>query len=91
MTIIKNNITIRGNGHWLPIDYDHPEWSEDIQPFFMYKGERYWLEEFLITDRIPEFSDFDGYASDSFFSGVVIKRGENEYGEQCVKAYTYYS
>ena len=38
--------------------------------FFIYKKQAYSLSEFMRTDS---FKDWDGYSSDSFFSGIVIK------------------
>jgi hypothetical protein len=88
MEATKDGIKLIGNGHWIPTDYGKPEWSDEEELFFKYKGEVYWLSEFLCTDNISPLSSFDGYASDSFFSGVVIKLDdEGEY----VKAYTYIS
>lgn len=87
MTKIKEGIKIIGNGHWIPIDYAVPEWSDgELEACFLYKGERYYLSEFLTTVHHPVLFEYDGYHSDSFFSGLVIKF--DEYGEH-VKVYTF--
>src|SRR6185369_11732596 len=62
--------------------------------FFRYKGVVYALSEFMrITPAIaphcqrPGWEAFDGYHSDSFFSGVLIKYADDY--EQVIAA-TYY-
>lgn len=40
------------------------------QAFFIYKRQAYSLSEFMRTDG---FKAWDGYSSDSFFSGVLIR------------------
>lgn len=92
---MTKELTIIGNHHWVPLEYGHPEWIEEptpdnIEPFFMYKGNQYWVSEFVITDNISEFKEFDGYMSDSFFSGILIKLSVDGI-EDCVKVYTYFS
>lgn len=48
--------------------------------FFIYKGDVYDLGEFMrVTDTMANchgFGDWDGFYSDSFFSGVLIKYAE---------------
>jgi hypothetical protein len=68
-----------------------PEWfreSGDSEIAFNYRGRRYFLGEFsAISPQAPDWMDeFDGYAADSFFSGVLIKIGSD--GET-VRAFTY--
>lgn len=48
--------------------------------FFRYKGEIYDLGEFMRIDKAvaphpqrPEWEDWDGYSSDSYFSGVLVR------------------
>tara|TARA_R100000329_G_C7608221_1_gene215772 strand:- start:968 stop:1252 length:285 start_codon:yes stop_codon:yes gene_type:complete len=57
------------------------EWSEDETGFIRYKGCAYHLSEFL---RVPDsdeststFSGWQGYKTDSFFSGVLIRISED--------------
>ena len=53
------------------------DYMDDIEEgkFFRYKGRVYDLGEFLIIDdNAPEkMRVWDGYSSDSYFSGVLIK------------------
>lgn len=67
-------------------DFDYLNWEaidagSASASFFRYKGAIYDIGEFQTTYRMPEFSplrNWDGYISDSFFSGVVVR-----YVEQC--------
>lgn len=76
VTIITNNQP-RGilYGFQLPkkyrkeFDYLTDEEYGD-QAFFIYKNQAYDLCEFI---RSENFKKWDGYSSDSFFSGVLIK------------------
>lgn len=57
-------------------DYlDDPE--ENGLMFFRYRKQAYSLESFLACTH-EEFKDWNGYHSDSFFSGILIKLNENE-------------
>jgi len=91
-TISQENGDIRifGNGHSIPIDYKIPEWSEDkeSEACFEYKGNTYFISEFMLIDKHSHFKGFDGYSGDSFFSGVLIKLVKNTFNEY-LKAYTY--
>ena len=77
-TIKRDNgqIDIYGNNQPRELDYDHtPEWSEEEEASFMYKGQRYFLSEFMRTRAhgLP----YDGYLNDSYFSGILIKLSED--------------
>ena len=50
-------------------DYKHAEESQ----FVVYKGWPYDVAEFMAVHHNEELSGWDGYSSDSFFSGVLIK------------------
>ena len=50
-----------------------PEWGDTPSPSFMYKGERYFLDEFMYISPDSPFKGWDGYLSESFFSGVLVK------------------
>lgn len=76
MRIITNN-------HWRVWDDDYtPDWGEDPEPSFEYRGSRYFLSEFTVISSAPrgfahvspELKDagWDGILTDSYFSGVVI-------------------
>jgi hypothetical protein len=84
-----HKVTIISNYHRVPIidawelseeerkEFDYVDWNliargEDSASFVRYKGELYDLGDFM---RVPEgmFHWWDGYISDSFFSGILIK------------------
>lgn len=76
----NGTISIYGNHHWVELDYQIPDWSEslDSEPCFQYKGNTYFLCEFIVTNSpfhpVPEWlKEFSGYMTDSFFSGLLIK------------------
>ena len=62
-------------------EFDYLDWpaldnGSDSATFFRYKGRTYDLGEFMTTGGMPEFSPlrrWDGYMSDWFFGGVVVK------------------
>lgn len=45
--------------------------------FFRYKGKVYALDEFVRIEENSPFTGWHGYASDSYFSGVVVKYTNN--------------
>ncbi len=66
-------------------EFDYLNWEaiekgEDSASFFRYKGQLHDLGDFVTTATGPfnlglpeEFAKWDGYASDSFFSGLLVK------------------
>jgi hypothetical protein len=98
--IEKDNgtIDIYGNHHWIELRYQQPPWDEDsIEECFTYKGVTYFLSEIMAVHNPVHnpnpptwMQEFDGYMSDSFFSGILIKLGTGE-NEGYVKAYTFIS
>ena len=77
---------------WDTTAYDYDEDNDELacHSFFRYKGIVYDLSAFM---RVPDGmfgdgSDWHGYASDSFFSGVLVRLVDD--GERVVCA-TYYS
>jgi hypothetical protein len=66
-------------------EFDYLNWSaiedgSDSATFFRYKGQLYDLGEFMHTRGLPEFSPlvkWDGYLSDSFFSGILVRYCED--------------
>jgi len=62
-------------------EFDYLDWAaiddgSDSASFFRFKGTTYDLGEFMTTTGMPEFSPltkWDGYMSDSFFSGIVVR------------------
>lgn len=51
------------------------------QTFFGYKGEIYDLSDFMRVDKNSPLTGWEAYSSDSYFSGLVIKLAEDDYGE----------
>jgi hypothetical protein len=51
----------------------------DSHDFFRYKGYVYDPDEFLRIENNsdPEFSKYDGYSNDTYFSGILIKYNED--------------
>jgi len=77
-----------GNGHEIETFYSQPEWSEEEELAFSYRGQTYYLSEFMRIDRhAPAWMrEYDGYHGDSFFSGILVRFcGDADY----VQAYTY--
>lgn len=65
-------------------EFDYLNWEaidagEDSAQFFRYRGELYDLGEFTTTAELHpgaghhDLAGWDGYMSDSFFSGIVIR------------------
>jgi len=88
---MKSVIQFIGNGHFIRLDDKAPEWSNDDEPFFRYRGNDYFLSEFLRCHDIKDFEGFDGYATDTYFSGVAIKLVTDDYLDECVKVYRFFS
>ena len=80
-----SNLTVVSNGHYREIlgwhdltlaEQSDNDWdTEQEGSYFKYRGHMYSLDEFM---RISEGSPFDrgawdGYSSDSYFSGVLIQ------------------
>lgn len=57
------------------------DWNQEGEfnnAYVMYKGERYDLDDFQTTQMAGNpgsklFKDWDGYISDTFFSGILLK------------------
>ena len=73
----------------LASQFDYQDADECLDGFFEYQGHWYHLDQFM---TVPALSDdlkgWDGYHSDSAFSGVLIKLSRD--GEQVMIA-TYFS
>ena len=61
-------------------EFDYLNWpaidrGEDSGTFFRYRGDLYDLGEFMRTGGSAgdPLADWDGYAGDSFFSGVLVR------------------
>jgi hypothetical protein len=102
MEIITNHVPRDVVDAWeLPAsqraEFDYLDWAkieagEESASFIKYRGEWYDLGDFMTT-RSPGVSDvlgqWDGYISDSFFSGIVVKYADSEC--ETVIVGTYYS
>ena len=53
-------------------DFDYLD-DTDSHNFVKYKGNIYDVSEFISTYNMDSLKDWDGYSSDSFFSGILIK------------------
>ena len=51
----------------------------DSHNFIKYKGFIYDVSEFISTYNMDSLRDWDGYSSDSYFSGVLIKFIDSDY------------
>lgn len=72
------------------LDWDAIDSGNDSAEFFRYKGTLYDLGEFSriippnskrchpTESDAPEFVGWDGYASDSFFSGILIRYADRK-------------
>lgn len=58
------------------INWEAVEDGSSSPQFIRYRGQLYDLGEFMTTSGLPEFNPlrrWDGYHSDSFFSGLVVR------------------
>ena len=92
-----------GNNHLILLEDEIPDWKEskgddnledqiETEPCFKFKGNTYFLSEFMrINKNDPNnpFKSFDGYISESYFSGILIKLIDDD--NDHVKAYWYMS
>jgi hypothetical protein len=100
LTIVTNNVprdvlyawdlTLGERAEFDYLDFAAIERGEDSASFFRYKGDVYDLGEFMRWDGVPysPLAVWDGYQSDTFFSGLLVRYCEDF--EQVVVA-RYYS
>lgn len=75
-------------------EFDYLDWSaledgSDSASFIRFKGEVYDLGEFMVWDNpsSPTRHGWDGYRSDSYFSGLVVRYlfdDDHGYGEMVI-------
>lgn len=65
------------------LDYIEEEDRHSLR-IVKYKGSYYDVNEFERTERIENLSKWDGYQSDSFFSGTVLRWAPGDDYEQVV-------
>ena len=85
LTIVTNNVPRDVIDAWELTaeereEFDYLDWpaierGEDSASFFRYKGDLYDLGEFMRWDGVPfsPLAAWDGYQSDSFFSGTLVR------------------
>ena len=82
-------LEITTNHHWrefltesdVPADvladqFDYLD-EQDSSTYFQYRGWWYHLSDFMCTGKMFFGTQWGGYASDSFFSGVLIRLAED--------------
>lgn len=64
------------------LDWEAINKGEDSASFIKYKGEWYDLQDFSRTEELHpgHIHEWDGYQSDSFFSGIVVKWAKDDAG-----------
>ncbi len=86
---MTNQVSIITNHHWHDFifasevpkkvwkdQFDHLDPDEASDMFFKYRNCWYHISDFMRIDAQPAddpFKDWDGYAADSAFSGVLLK------------------
>ena len=78
------------NNHWRTFDdLATPDWSTDPEDTFVYRGHRYFISEFMrVSAQAPDpMHNWDGYLSDSYFSGILIKYNPENTDEYKVALY----
>ena len=78
-----SELTIRTNGQYRPVlcwenltAKECAEFDKEVfynSSFFRYRGWVYTLDDFMRVGNNALFTGWDGYHSDSFFSGVLVK------------------
>lgn len=97
MINVINNLEIRGNGHYKELFYAPSEDKVTEGPYFIYKGQCYFLDEFV---KIEEegispltlkdeklYQLFDGIMPTNHFSGLLVKLTPSNHA---VRVYEYY-
>lgn len=54
-------------------DFDYQNADEAFDGFFKYRGVWYHLDMFMRTEGVDDFKNWNGYHSNSAFSGVLLK------------------
>jgi len=91
----NGTVTIYGSNRWKQLYYAIPEWrrgeqDQQDEPYFIHQNRRHYLSEFMAIGKHSSdwMHEFDGYANDSFFSGLFIKM---DCEEDRVKVFLYIS
>jgi len=82
------HVTIRGNGRWIPIEYQPADWNDGEEVACFTYGENYiYLDEVIATDSRGIFREYDGMLGFTYWSGLLIKL--NAYRD-AVQVYYFY-
>ena len=97
LKIITNNVPRNLKyGYEMPenlrADFDYIEADEfDGHDFVEYKGNWYDCSEFMRIENNEEIAGWDGYVSDSYFSGILIRYSGKPYDYDQVIMGRFYS
>ena len=70
----NGTVTIRGNGRWVPIEYQQADWSDGEEvACFKYQGDYIFLDEFIAAHPHGIFSEYDGMLGFTYWSGLLIR------------------
>jgi hypothetical protein len=85
----QNNITIYGSERNIRVFNKIPDWSNEEETAFRYRGNIYFISEFTKIDKTcPDWMQkYDGYSIETVFSGILIKL--NKENSDYIKAYMY--
>ena len=81
MMVVKTNNHPRELIYWEQLTSNEQKEMnlyDAMSPFFRYKGQVYCIDDFSKTDH---FLGWDGYISDTFFSGILVRYPVEEWGE----------
>jgi hypothetical protein len=71
--IEAHELTLKEREEFDYINWKAVERGEESPEFFRYKGELYDLGEFFTARTLWPTEEWDGYQSDTYFSGTVVK------------------
>ena len=63
---------------WYGYDWEKIEAGEDGAQFFRYKGQLYDTNDYMRTNGNGDLKEWDGYSSDSFFSGTLVRYSDEQ-------------
>lgn len=75
--IEAHELTLKERIEFDYIDWNKVEKGEENASFFRYKGELHDLGEFMSASNIVGLQNWDGYRSDAFYFGLVVKYVED--------------
>lgn len=81
-------VTIKGNGRWIPIEYQPADWNDGKEAAcFKYGEDHIYLDEVIVTDSHGIFRDYDGIVGFGYGSGLLIKLNASH---DAVQVYYFY-